>query len=51
VQNFGIIGLCRIGMAVALRAALLGLKVTFYDPMRAASLTNRPQNVITPDMF
>ncbi|ONG45371.1 phosphoglycerate dehydrogenase [Pseudoroseomonas deserti] len=32
VQNFGIVGLGRIGTAVALRAKALGFKVFFYDP-------------------
>ena len=31
-QGFGIVGLGRIGTAVALRAKGLGFKVTFYDP-------------------
>jgi len=32
VQTFGIIGLGRIGTAVALRAKALGFRVVFYDP-------------------
>ncbi len=32
VQTFGIVGLGRIGTAVALRAKGLGFKVVFYDP-------------------
>jgi len=32
VQGFGIVGLGRIGTAVALRAKALGFKVTFFDP-------------------
>jgi phosphoglycerate dehydrogenase-like enzyme len=32
VQNFGIIGLGRIGTAVALRARAFGFHVSFYDP-------------------
>jgi len=32
VQGFGIVGLGRIGMAVALRAKAFGFKVRFYDP-------------------
>jgi phosphoglycerate dehydrogenase-like enzyme len=31
-QGFGIVGLGRIGTAVALRAKALGFRVTFYDP-------------------
>jgi phosphoglycerate dehydrogenase-like enzyme len=31
-QGFGIVGLGRIGTAVALRAKALGFKVSFYDP-------------------
>jgi C-terminal binding protein len=34
VQTFGIVGLGRIGSAVALRAKALGFKVVFYDPHR-----------------
>ena len=34
VQTFGIIGLGRIGTAVALRAKAFGFKVVFYDPYR-----------------
>ena len=34
VQTFGIIGLGRIGSAVALRAKAFGFKVVFYDPHR-----------------
>ena len=33
-QTFGIIGLGRIGTAVALRAKALGFKVVFFDPYR-----------------
>ena len=33
-QTFGIVGLGRIGTAVALRAKALGFKVIFYDPHR-----------------
>ncbi len=33
-QTFGIVGLGRIGTAVALRAKALGFKVAFYDPAR-----------------
>jgi C-terminal binding protein len=33
-QNFGIIGLGRIGTAVALRAKAFGFRVVFYDPYR-----------------
>ena len=32
VQNFGIVGLGRIGAAAALRAKAFGYKVVFYDP-------------------
>ena len=32
VQTFGIVGLGRIGTAVALRAKALGFRVMFYDP-------------------
>jgi len=32
VQNFGIVGLGRIGTAVALRAKALGFRVVFFDP-------------------
>jgi C-terminal binding protein len=32
VQNFGIVGLGRIGTAVALRAKAFGFRVVFYDP-------------------
>jgi C-terminal binding protein len=32
VQGFGIVGLGRIGTAVALRAKALGFKVSFFDP-------------------
>lgn len=32
VQRFGIVGLGRIGTAVALRAKALGFQVTFFDP-------------------
>jgi C-terminal binding protein len=34
VQRFGIVGLGRIGTAVALRAKAFGFEVTFYDPYR-----------------
>ena len=34
VQGFGIVGLGRIGTAVALRAKAFGYRVTFYDPYR-----------------
>lgn len=34
VQTFGIIGLGRIGTAVALRAKAFGFKVVFFDPYR-----------------
>lgn len=34
VQTFGIIGLGRIGTAVALRAKAFGFRVVFYDPYR-----------------
>jgi C-terminal binding protein len=33
-QSFGIVGLGRIGTAVALRAKALGFKVVFFDPYR-----------------
>jgi len=33
-QGFGIVGLGRIGTAVALRAKAFGFRVTFYDPYR-----------------
>ena len=33
-QGFGIVGLGRIGTAVALRAKALGFRVSFYDPHR-----------------
>ena len=33
VQGFGIVGLGRIGTAVALRAKALGFRVSFYDPL------------------
>ena len=33
-QTFGIVGLGRIGTAVALRAKALGFTVVFYDPLR-----------------
>lgn len=33
-QTFGIVGLGRIGTAVALRAKALGFRVVFYDPYR-----------------
>src|SRR4029077_7500128 len=32
VQTFGIVGLGRIGTAVALRAKAFGFRVVFYDP-------------------
>ena len=32
VQTFGIIGLGRIGTAVALRAKAFGFRVVFFDP-------------------
>jgi C-terminal binding protein len=32
VQNFGVLGLGRIGTAAALRAKALGFRVVFYDP-------------------
>jgi C-terminal binding protein len=35
VQRFGIVGLGRIGTAVALRAKAFGFKVKFYDPYRS----------------
>jgi phosphoglycerate dehydrogenase-like enzyme len=35
VQRFGIVGLGRIGTAVALRAKAFGFRVTFYDPYRS----------------
>jgi phosphoglycerate dehydrogenase-like enzyme len=34
VQNFAILGLGRIGTAVALRAKAFGFRVVFYDPYR-----------------
>ena len=34
VQGFGIVGLGRIGTAVALRAKAFGFRVAFYDPYR-----------------
>lgn len=34
-QTFGIVGLGRIGTAVALRAKALGFKVVFFDPFRS----------------
>lgn len=34
VQTFGIVGLGRIGTAVALRAKALGFRVVFFDPYR-----------------
>ncbi|MEO9189872.1 MAG: C-terminal binding protein [Acetobacteraceae bacterium] len=34
VQTFGIVGLGRIGTAVALRAKALGFRVAFFDPYR-----------------
>ncbi len=34
VQTFGIVGLGRIGTAVALRAKAFGFRVVFYDPFR-----------------
>jgi C-terminal binding protein len=34
VQTFGIVGLGRIGTAVALRAKAFGFRVVFYDPYR-----------------
>ena len=34
VQGFGIVGLGRIGTAVALRAKAFGFRVVFYDPYR-----------------
>jgi phosphoglycerate dehydrogenase-like enzyme len=34
VQKFGIVGLGRIGTAVALRAKALGFRVVFFDPYR-----------------
>jgi phosphoglycerate dehydrogenase-like enzyme len=34
IQRFGIVGLGRIGTAVALRAKAFGFKVSFYDPYR-----------------
>ena len=34
VQRFGIVGLGRIGTAVALRAKAFGFDVVFYDPLR-----------------
>jgi phosphoglycerate dehydrogenase-like enzyme len=34
-QTFGIVGLGRIGTAVALRAKALGFRVVFFDPYRA----------------
>jgi C-terminal binding protein len=33
-QRFGVVGLGRIGTAVALRAKALGFRVSFYDPYR-----------------
>lgn len=35
VQGFGIVGLGRIGTAVALRAKAFGFRVMFYDPYRS----------------
>ncbi len=37
-QVFGIVGLGRIGLAVAIRAAAFQMKVAFYDPYRPAGM-------------